>query len=191
MVREFQCPVNVSPLIRFGRWCMLFAGIGYGFRRHNALQCYEDERRALREQQKIQRQNVVVELKDVAAATVDKEDICAVVDPSPDTENDPSSDFARNNTDVEPSPTTSPDILNDSKFESQNSKTVKKAIIVIDRTPDGQKDIVVADPFTTIHRKDTTITNGSSSSAGRKDTADIKPSPIEHPYIWDDPIIIV
>lgn len=47
MVREFASPVNVSPLIRFTRWCMLLAGIGYGVYRHSALQRYEDERRRL------------------------------------------------------------------------------------------------------------------------------------------------
>lgn len=49
MVREFASPVNVSPLIRISRWCMLLAGIGFGVFRHNVLQSHEDERRRGRE----------------------------------------------------------------------------------------------------------------------------------------------
>lgn len=187
MVREFPCPVNVSPLIRLGRWCMLFAGTGYGYYRHNALQRYEDGRRALREQQNAHRKSAVTELKDAATNTVDQ---------SPDARKKDyrSSDDAQRKEDAgvrHTRPTTSPDVLTDPKHEGQKWKTAKKAIIVVDRTPGGQKDIVVADPSSTTHRKDTSNPNGSTPSAGRKDTAGINPSPIEHPYIWDDPLIVV
>lgn len=46
MVRQFPDPVNVSPLIKLVRWCMLLTGVGYGVYRHRALQRHEN---ALRE----------------------------------------------------------------------------------------------------------------------------------------------
>lgn len=53
MVRQFAPPVNVAPLIRFGRWGMLFTGIVYGAYRHRSLQNYEDERKRQRNNDRI------------------------------------------------------------------------------------------------------------------------------------------
>lgn len=151
MVREFQCPVNVSPLIRMGRWCTLFAGIGYGSYRRNALQRHEDERRALRETRKLERENTV---------RADPMDTAAVDPDGPETGN-------------------------------RTPKTAKKAIVVVDRTADGQKDIVVADPSSPPQRKDTSISPTTAAADAEKKYAVINPPPIEHPYVWDDPLIIV
>lgn len=52
MVRRFACPVNVPPLIRLSRWCLLFVGVGYGVLRRNVLQRHEDQRRAQRHKPK-------------------------------------------------------------------------------------------------------------------------------------------
>lgn len=55
MARKFARPVNVSPLIRLGRWCVLTAGVGYGWRRRDALQRYEDERGELKRHRSAER----------------------------------------------------------------------------------------------------------------------------------------
>ncbi|VVC30753.1 ATP synthase, F0 complex, subunit E, mitochondrial [Cinara cedri] len=49
MVREFKQPVNVSPLIRLGRYTALIAGIAYGVCRNSYLQRKEDEKKVIRQ----------------------------------------------------------------------------------------------------------------------------------------------
>ncbi|XP_031636457.1 ATP synthase subunit e, mitochondrial [Contarinia nasturtii] len=46
-------PVNVSPLIRFGRWSLLTAGILYGAYHHNRLSKKETINRKLEAERKI------------------------------------------------------------------------------------------------------------------------------------------
>ncbi|XP_050439254.1 ATP synthase subunit e, mitochondrial-like [Adelges cooleyi] len=55
MVRDFKAAVNVSPLIRFGRYSMLILGIGYGVTRHSFLQRSEDKTREERYKKKAER----------------------------------------------------------------------------------------------------------------------------------------
>lgn len=59
MVRQFQCPVNVSPMIRGARWCMLLMGVVYGAIRKNALQRFEDNQREFRQQMKKLQEEVI------------------------------------------------------------------------------------------------------------------------------------
>jgi len=55
MTREFKPAVNVSPLIRFGRWSFLFLGVTYGVTRHNYLQNKEDKTKDVRQRIKAER----------------------------------------------------------------------------------------------------------------------------------------
>ncbi|XP_065157673.1 ATP synthase subunit e, mitochondrial [Atheta coriaria] len=48
-------PVNVSPLIRFGRWGMLSAGIMWGMFHHNRLSKKETAFREVEAKQKVAR----------------------------------------------------------------------------------------------------------------------------------------
>lgn len=75
MVRQFQCPVNVSPVIRTGRWCMLLAGVVYGAHRHNGLQRFENEQRAARKQLREMRDEVI--RRPVAARFVEENSMAA------------------------------------------------------------------------------------------------------------------
>eukprot|EP00102_Acyrthosiphon_pisum_P026932 XP_016664142.1 PREDICTED: ATP synthase subunit e, mitochondrial-like [Acyrthosiphon pisum] len=66
MVRNFKCPVNVSPLIRATRWSMLMGGVIYGVFRHNMLQNYEDTHREHRLQRQMERDEAILQLKECA-----------------------------------------------------------------------------------------------------------------------------
>lgn len=66
MVRHFKCPVNVSPLIRATRWCMLMGGVAYGIFRQNALQNYEDTCRERRLQMQMDREEGILKVAECA-----------------------------------------------------------------------------------------------------------------------------
>ncbi|XP_050548206.1 ATP synthase subunit e, mitochondrial-like [Daktulosphaira vitifoliae] len=70
MVRDFKAPINVSPLIRFGRYSLLLAGIGYGMTRHSFLQRKEDKSRDERYRLKAERDAKIAEEKKNFAAGI-------------------------------------------------------------------------------------------------------------------------
>ncbi|CAI6359347.1 unnamed protein product [Macrosiphum euphorbiae] len=66
MVRVFQSPVNVSPLIRTTRWCFLMGGVIYGVFRHNVLQNYENTNREYRLHMQKERDEAILKLTESA-----------------------------------------------------------------------------------------------------------------------------
>ncbi|XP_026274325.1 ATP synthase subunit e, mitochondrial [Frankliniella occidentalis] len=59
-VGGFKPPVNVSPLIRFSRWSLLLAGIGYGALKYNRIAAKE---KVLREEARIEGERMAPILK--------------------------------------------------------------------------------------------------------------------------------
>ncbi|KAL4135677.1 hypothetical protein QTP88_007273 [Uroleucon formosanum] len=76
MPREFKAPVNVSPLIRFGRWSFLLLGVTYGATRHSYLQKKEDKTKETRHQKIAEREaKIAMEKKKFAEEEIKNLDI--------------------------------------------------------------------------------------------------------------------
>ncbi|XP_060844358.1 ATP synthase subunit e, mitochondrial [Rhopalosiphum padi] len=76
MPRDFKAPVNVSPLIRFGRWSFLLLGVTYGATRHSYLQKKEDRTKESRHQKIAEREaKIAADKKKFAEAEISNLDV--------------------------------------------------------------------------------------------------------------------
>ncbi|VVC42181.1 ATP synthase, F0 complex, subunit E, mitochondrial [Cinara cedri] len=80
MVREFKPAVNVSPLIRFGRWSFLVLGITYGATFQSIFQRKEDKGREVREKARAERNAKIAEEK-ARYLQVDMDNLNAIFNP--------------------------------------------------------------------------------------------------------------